>query len=185
MSSVVHPLKLTFEDYLGFPDDGRRHELLDGQHAVTPAPGRRHQAVSRWLVHHLSAWTVEHGGEVFAAPFDVLLSDVDVVQPDVLYVSPERASILTDANARDAPDLVIEILSEATRRRDEVTKRHLYARHGVAEYWIVDPVLETVKVYRDPAVGFAEPQILSRESGDALESPLLPGFTLGLERVFA
>lgn len=182
---LVHPIKLTYEDYLGFPEDGRRHEILDGEHIVTPAPSRRHQSVCRWILHYLAAWTVDHGGEVFAAPFDVVLSPTDIVQPDVLYISPERSSILTDANAQGAPDLVIEILSESTRRRDEVTKRHLYARHGVIEYWIVDPVLETVKIYRDPAAGFAESTTLARESGDHLESPLLARLRLAIDRIFA
>ena len=91
-------------------------------------------------------------GELFSAPCDVVLSDSDVVQPDLLFVSREREHLLSGGeNVRGAPDLVIEILSPATADRDRGYKRELYGRHGVTEYWLVDPIAETVSVHRQRA----------------------------------
>jgi|GEM_PF-613165 len=142
-------LELTYEDYVHFPDDGRRHELIDGDHSATGSPNTRHQLISVNLARTLGGFVFDHDlGELFFAPFDVVLSPIDVVQPDLLSLRNEHLDRLTEAHLRGAPDLVVEIVSESTRGRDEVAKRHLYARHGVSEYWIVDPVTETVKVYR-------------------------------------
>ena len=85
-------------------------------------------------------------GEVYVAPFDVVLSDTDVVQPDVLFVSKRRSDIITPDNIRGAPDLVVEILSPATAERDRTIKLDLYAQHGVQEYWIVDPDAKSITV---------------------------------------
>ena len=179
-------LKLTYEDYERFPVDGKRHELIDGDHHVTPAPSRKHQYVSGWLQARLFSFVGERRlGHVYSAPFDVVLSEADVVQPDLLFVSNERKPRLTERNLQGAPDLVIEISSESTRRTDETTKRKLYERFGVREYWVVDPVLETVRVYRRAAGGFASAVELSAEAADRLESPLLAGLELPLAEIFA
>jgi len=182
---VPEHVKLTVEDFEQFPDDGRRHELIDGEHHVTPAPSTRHQRILIQLVSHLAPFVRERDlGEVFAAPYDVLLSDTDVVEPDLLFLSKERSDLLTEKNLRGAPDLVVEILSEGTRRMDEVVKRKLYGRFGVREYWVVDPVVETVKVYRLEGDRYERAAELSLEAGDHLTTPLLPGLELGLEEVF-
>lgn len=179
-------LKLTYEDYERFPDDGKRHELIDGDHHVTPAPSRKHQYISGRLHARLFTFVDERRlGHVYSAPFDVVLSDADVVQPDLLFVSHERMQRLTERGLQGAPDLMIEISSERTRRIDETTKRKLYERFGVREYWVVDPVLETVRVYRQTAGGFANAVELSAEAADRLESPLLPGLELPLAEIFA
>ncbi len=182
----AEPIRYTYEDYLTFPDDGRRHELIDGEHFVTPAPLRRHQRLSMRLAFGLEAWLREHPvGEVYAAPLDVILSDVDVVEPDLLFVSNERAEILGKW-VHGAPDLVVEILSPGTRRVDEVTKRRLYERVGVREYWIVDGEIDVVKIYRRQHDGnFPRVADLSREEGHSLDTPLLPGFSLSLAELFA
>jgi len=178
-------VKFTYEDYLLFPDDGRRHELIDGEHYVTPAPKTKHQRVSSQLHLLLGSFVREHRlGQVFTAPTDVVLSDLDVVQPDLLFVSSARASIITEPNIQGPPDLVIEILSETTRRTDEIIKRKLYERHGVSEYWIVDPELETVKVYRMTDQGYGRPVELSTEANDTLTAPLLPGLIIPLAAIF-
>ena len=123
-------------------------------------------------------------GVLFAAPFDVVFSDLDVVEPDLLYISRERASVLTDQHVRGAPDLVVEILSPGTRKTDETTKRKLYDRFGVLEYWVVDPELETVKVYRRREGAFGRAVELGAEVEDVLTTPLLPGFSAALREVF-
>jgi Uma2 family endonuclease len=179
-------IRFTYEDYLNFPDDGRRHELIDGEHYVTPAPVRRHQELSMRLSVALATWLREHPvGVAYAAPLDVILSDVDVVEPDLLFVSNERADVLGKW-IHGAPDLVVEILSPGTRRIDETTKRRLYERVGVREYWIVDDEIEIVKVYRrQDDARFGRAGELSREEGHSVETPLLPGFRLSLADLFA
>jgi Uma2 family endonuclease len=178
-------IRLTYEDLLGFPDDGRRHELIDGEHYVTPAPTPRHQELSGRL--HLALGTYLRGspiGKLYYAPVDVFLSNHDVVEPDLLFVSSARLGIIGKL-VRGAPDLAVEILSPSTRRTDEVTKRRLFDRSGVGEYWVVDPEIEVVKVYRRSEGGvFARAEELRREAGDVLATPLFPGFSLALEELF-
>jgi Uma2 family endonuclease len=178
--------KLTYQDYLEFPEDGRRHELIDGEHYVTPSPILHHQEVSGRLEFALQSFVRAQGtGKVFHAPLDVILSDFDVVEPDILYVSRERAAILQDW-VRGAPDLVVEILSPGTRKTDETVKKRLYDRVGVSEYWLVDPEHELVKVHRRADDRTFPPVAeLTREARDTLTTPLLPGFSLSLEELFA
>jgi Uma2 family endonuclease len=179
-------VKFTYEDFLNFPEDGKRHEIIDGEHLVTPSPNTKHQAVSMNLAATLWTYLKEHPiGAVFAAPFDVVFSDFDVVEPDVLYISRERAGVLTEKQMRGAPDLVVEILSPGTRKTDEVTKRRLYERSAVNEYWVVDPELDAIKIYRRVEGTFARVAELTAETGDTLTTPLLPGFAVSLAAVFA
>jgi Uma2 family endonuclease len=181
-------LKLTYEDYEQLPDDGRRHELVGGEHFVSPAPSLRHQAILVNLVFLFKAFLQQQQqrvGRVFSAPTDVVLSASDVVQPDLLFVAHARSGILGERNVQGAPDLVVEILSESSRKLDEVTKRKLYEHHGVQEYWVVDPVIETVKVYRREGETFIRAAELSAEAGELLESPLLPGLAMPLAEIFA
>jgi Uma2 family endonuclease len=177
--------RLTYEDFLRFPEDGLRHELIDGEHFVTPAPSRKHQLASANLTYFLVGFLRRNPlGHVFAAPFDVVLSNEDVVEPDLLYISHERAGILNEQNARGTPDLVIEILSEGTRRIDETRKLKLYERTGVREYWMLDPVRETARVYRRDGDRLVLAQELSAVARDLLETPLLPGLEIPLGEVF-
>ena len=178
--------KFTYEDFLNFPDDGRRHEIIDGDHYVTPSPNTKHQRVVMRLTTEIATYLKHHSiGELFAAPFDVVFSDLDVVEPDLLYISRERAGILTEKHVRGAPDLVVEILSPGTRKTDEITKRKLYERFDVKEYWVVDPELDTIKVYRSEAGTYARVAELSAEAGDVLTTPLLPGFSMAIGELFA
>jgi Uma2 family endonuclease len=184
---ITNPgVKLTYDDFVLFPDDGKRHELIDGEHYVTPSPNRKHQRVSGNLHLLIGMWLEEHPvGQIYFAPFDVIFSMFDVVEPDLLYMSNERAAqVLTDANVKGAPELVVEIGSKATRKRDETIKRRLYERSGVSEYWVVDPEIDVIRVYRRDAQGFGRPQELRAEAGDTLTTPLLPGLSLPLSRIF-
>jgi Uma2 family endonuclease len=123
-------------------------------------------------------------GEIFIAPYDVLLSEHDIVQPDVLFVSTEHSDIVKERGIEGAPDLIAEVVSEGNRRHDEVRKRKLYARHGVPEYWIVDPALDTVKVYRNPEGGYERVGQLCAEDEDTLTTPLLSDWALPLTELF-
>ena len=179
-------VKLTYDDFVLFPDDGLRHELIDGEHYVTPSPNTRHQQVLLNLTMLIEQrLRDERTGRMFFAPFDVVFSRFDVVEPDLLYMSNARAAqILTAANVQGVPELVVEIGSPGTRRRDETIKRTLYERAGVSEYWVVDPELDIVRVYRRDGERFARPRELSAEAGDVLTSQLLPGLALALQTIF-
>jgi Uma2 family endonuclease len=179
-------VKLTYDDFVLFPDDGKRHELIDGEHYVTPSPNLRHQRISGRLYLLIANWLEEHPvGQVFYAPLDVVMSNVDVVEPDLLYVSNERASsVLTAQHVRGTPELIIEIASRGTRKRDETIKRALYDRAGVTEYWVVDPEIDAVRVYRRSGGRFGRVIEFSREAGDPLTTELLPGLDLTLAHIF-
>jgi Uma2 family endonuclease len=180
-------MKLTYDDFLLFPDDGKRHELIDGEQYVTPSPNIRHQEILGRLHVLIAVWLMEHPiGRVFVAPLDVVFSTFDVVEPDLLYVSNERASALAGGqNVTGAPDLVVEIASPGTRQRDETIKRRLYEDHGVTEYWVVDSEIDVVRIYRREGERFGRPIELAREADDVLTTPLLPGLEMPLARVFA
>ncbi len=180
---MVTKLKLTYQDYVLLPDDGKRYEILDGDLYMTPSPTARHQRVSRDLFLALAQHVQTHMlGEVLAAPLDVILADDSIAQPDILFISNERLPIVRDW-VHGAPDLVIEILSPGTRERDRTLKRHLYARYGVRELWLVDPEAKTVEVFRlDPASEIA-PRIFVEQ--DTLTSDVLPSLRLPLESIWA
>lgn len=185
MSLHAPRAKFTYEDYLLFPDDGRRHELIEGDHYVTPSPATKHQKISRNLLGLFYLYLQRtKAGQIFSAPMDVVLSHQDVVQPDLLYISSVQSSIITEKNIQGAPDLVVEILSETTRRIDEIIKRKLYERFGVQEYWIIDPELESVKVYRLTDDGYVRAAELMRDGQDILTTPLLPTFQVTLAELF-
>jgi Uma2 family endonuclease len=179
-------MKLTYDDFVLFPDDGNRHELIDGEHYVTASPNTKHQQVSMELGFLIRSWLEDHPvGRLFAAPFDIVLSHFDVVEPDLIYLSHERAAeIMTTLHLRGAPELIVEIGSPSTRQRDETIKRRLYERMGISEYWFVDPELDVVRVYRRDGDRFARPLELSPEAGDTLTTPLLAALTMPLTRIF-
>ena len=183
MATTERAVKRTYEDYCAIADD-KRYELLGGDLMMVPAPNIKHQRVLGRLHIELARFTREHGvGEVFVAPCDVVLSDTDVVQPDVLFISRARAHTITDENVRGAPDLVIEILSPSTADRDVGYKHHVYSRHGVLEYWIVDPLVETVAVHRQGEGRLQLAGTFGRR--DRLGTALLEGLQLDLDDIFA
>ena len=179
-------VKLTYDDFVLFPDDGKRHELIDGEHYVTPSPNIRHQRISGNLHLMIGTWLEEHPiGQLFSAPLDVVFSNFDVVEPDLLYMSNERAAhVMTLLHVKGVPELLIEIGSPVTRKRDETIKRRLYERFGVTEYWVVDPDLDLIRIYRRNGDHFDRAVELSRERGDVLTTPLLQGLELPLQRIF-
>jgi len=178
-------VKYTYEDYLLFPDDGKRREIIDGDLYVSPSPNTKHQRASMNLSGLIHTFLKKNPmGEVFAAPFDVVFSDENIVQPDLLFISRERSDVLTEKHVRGAPDLVVEILSESTRRTDEKIKSKLFESRSVREYWIVDPELEMVKVYRPGDSGFTRVAELHADAADTLTTPLLPGLVLSIKEVF-
>ena len=141
-------IKYNYQDYLQLPED-KRYEIIDGDLFMVPSPNESHQHILvnilQVLVNHVRKNKL---GAVYCAPFDILFSEEDIVQPDVIFVSNENKKVITKDNIKGSPDLLVEILSPSTSKRDIGIKKKLYARHGVREYWIVDPECETVEVFR-------------------------------------
>ena len=174
--------KLTYADYCRTPDD-ERYELLDGELIMSPSPNRAHQDICLELGALLHTYVKESGlGKIYIAPFDVVLSETNVVQPDLLFIANERTHIITPDNVQGPPNLVVEILSPSTANRDRTLKRALYAQYGVPEYWLVDPDARTVTVLRLGAAGFTV--VAHYGAGETLTSPTLPGFTANLDDIF-
>lgn len=180
--STLDKRKYTYDDYLKIPDD-KRYELIEGELIMTPSPVPYHQWISKNIEFELEKFVREKNlGKVFDAPCDVYLDEENVIQPDILFISKERLNIITDKNIRGAPDLVIEILSEATAYRDLVKKKRLYAKHGVKEYWIIDPEEKTVEIYSLKEGVFVVTQSFTEK--DVLKSPMLLGLEINLTKVF-
>ncbi len=141
--------QITWQDVQQLPDDGHRHEAIEGELYVTPAPSSRHQRVAMRLTLALNRLLVDRDlGELFFAPIGVEFpATQEGVQPDLVFVSRSRSGIIVEEGIRGAPDLVVEILSPTTAGRDRGVKRKLYERQGVAQYWIVDMEAEAVEVW--------------------------------------
>ncbi len=150
MSTMQTQTPKTWEDVLRMPDDGNRYEFIGGRLYVTAAPVTRHQRISKRLQAALMRVLEDPGyGEVFATPFLVEFPGIgDRVQPDLLFISHARRAIIGEKQVTGAPDLIVEILSPSTAHRDRGIKLDLYARCGVRQYWIVDPVEDVVDVWR-------------------------------------
>ena len=177
------PIKLSIDEFMELPNDGKRYEIIDGELLVTPAPIPRHQRVSRNLQTILILALQKTGqGEVFDAPIDVVLDDHTVVEPDLLFIRTERLHIIGEKNIQGAPDLVVEILSPSTRRTDVLIKSATYAKFGVPSYWIADPDLDRLELYRLQGPAYA---LVATVSSPAVARPEeLPGLEIPLAEVF-
>ncbi len=175
-------LKLTYTDYLTTPED-KRYELLDGELVMAPAPNEAHQRTQAELGYYLMAFVkARRLGRIYYSPTDVVLSDIDVVQPDLLFVATERTHIITPDNIQGAPDLVVEILSPSTAERDRGYKRALYAQHGVREYWVVGTDAGAITVLLLGDEGYEVVDTFGE--GDTLTSPTIAGFSLQVDEIF-
>ncbi len=145
---------LTYADYVRLPPD-RRWELVKGVPRVVPSPNRRHQDIVGLLYSLVLFHVREHGGgHVFIAPFDTVLSDVDVFQPDVVFLSDEDLQALTDLNIRGNPTWVVEVLSNPYYERDKFAR---YEAAGVSEYWLINPYEDTLSVSLSEGAGYGVP----------------------------
>ena len=182
MVTATTRVKFTYEDYLNTPED-KRYELLDGELIMVASPNIPHQNTLRELVFCVIRFVKRHDlGVALFAPTDVVLSNNDVVQPDMLFISRERMSIITYDNIQGAPDLVVEILSPSTAQRDLTFKRRLYAKHCVREYWQVNIDERRVPVLSLGDNDYEVAAVYGR--GDTLTSPVLPGLTLAIDEIF-
>ena len=179
---VTATRRLTYQDYLNTPDD-ERYELINGELIMAPGPNMRHQSNQSKLGSRMAMFVEDANlGEVFFSDTDVVLSDTNVVKPDLLFVSNEREHIITYANIQGAPDLVVEILSPSTSRRDWNEKRELYARHGVKEYIVMDPEEKIVwrLTLQDGALEIEQ----TYRQGDTIAFSTIEGFTVAVNDIF-
>lgn len=176
--------RVSYPDLQGALGDGRRCELYDGEVFVIPAPFPLHQIVALNLYAFFRGWAQRHGGVVLAAPIDIVLSDYDVVQPDVVVFSPARRHwIQLREPIRAAPDITVEVLSPHTSVTDRGKKMQLLARYGAPEYWLVDPDAGTVEVYHLRRGAYLLACLAGR--GESVRSPEQPGLVCAVDRLLA
>lgn len=178
------PTLLTYSDYQRLPDDGRRYEILDGELSMSPSPQTLHQRVLLNLGFELHAHVRRRKlGEIFLAPYDVVLTAHDIVSPDLIFVANANRSIVTTRNIRGVPDLLIEIISPNRPALDTRKKKSTYQRCRVPNYWILDPVKQSLIEY---VLADAEYEARSEKSASAiLTSSIFPKLKLRLDRVWA
>lgn len=182
LMQTVRP-RVSYSDLASMPEDGRRYEIYDGEVFVVPAPIPFHQVVVLNLEDRLREWTRQHGGIVLVSPIDIVISEYDVVQPDLVFFAPARAHLVKlDAPIRAIPDLVIEVLSPSTASTDRGKKLQLFARSGLPEYWLVDPALRSVEinVLRSGVFGLAG----RHATGERITSSAAPGFSCLVDALF-
>ncbi len=184
VSTERQAIPMTYAEYALLPKDRNRYEVLDGELFMTPSPTYRHQVAASELARILLDHVSRHGmGRVLAAPMDVVLSETNIVQPDVLFLRAERLPPSDAANIRVAPDLVVEVISPSTVTEDREYKKAVYARHGVAHYWIVDPDARTLEMYSLAGASYA---LAAEYAGDATAtSSLFPGLAIPLTQLWA
>ena len=177
-------VKFTYKDYKNLPEsEAKRYELLGGDIVMVPSPTTYHQRISANLQYILQQFVRRHDlGIIYSAPCDVLLSQENVVQPDIFFISKKRAHMIKEEYIQGAPDLVIEILSPATSGRDRTYKRTLYGRYSVQEYWIVDPDEQSIEVLTLGETGFKIVSVYRK--AETLKSPLLSNLELKLSGIF-
>ena len=177
--------RVGYDHLLSMPDDGRRYEIHGGELVVVPAPRLRHQVVVLEIFKCLDAYAAARGGRAVAAPFDIVFDEYDVVQPDVVFFRAERVRLLDlDAVTRAAPDVAVEVLSPSTAAIDRGRKMRMFARYGVPEYWIVDPLRRRIEIHvLDPETrAWHAAQTAGNE--DTVRSVLLPGLAVDAARIF-
>ena len=175
--------RFTYDDYKNLPNDGKRYEIIEGELIMAPSPKTKHQEIVLNVATNLRNFVNKNNlGSVFIAPLDVILSAINVVQPDILFISRERESIITEDNIQGAPDLIIEVASPFSAKFDRTIKKKLYYAYGVKEYWIADPEKETIDVFVWTIDGYECRGTFSKS--DQLRSSLLKTFNLNLETVF-
>ncbi len=173
----------TYQDYLELPEDNDQYQVINGDLVMTPAPYTIHQRVSINIVDKLIQFLKSNPiGRILYAPVDVVLSETNVFQPDILFVANENSKIITEKNITGAPDLVIEILSPSTGYYDLTEKKDVYAEFGVKEYWIVDLKKQSIEFYTNETKKFKSEQRL--ETSGILKSRVLDSFEISLQKMF-
>jgi Uma2 family endonuclease len=175
--------KFTYSDYLLLTDSDKRYEILDGDLLMSPSPTAIHQILLLKMAKLLSTFVEQNKfGQIFIVPFDVVLSDYEVIQPDIIFVSAENSHIIKPTHIQGSPDLLIEILSPSSVQRDRIIKRKIYSRNGVKEYWLINPEQKTIQQFQLQKKAFT----LIKEFGakESLSSSFFPELVIQLENIF-
>lgn len=190
MARVLPPQRMTYEEFMRLPEEKGRCELISGWVVREPSPGCLHQVAVGNLYRLLWNHARHAGsGHVFLGPFDTVLSRANVFQPDLLYIASEHAHVITPKNVQGPPDLAVEVISPSSARKDRILRLRQYAIFGVREYWIIDPVQQTIEVFtlNDAPGEGGEPRYEAAgvfTPGTSMRSGLLPGFTCDPAEVF-
>lgn len=181
---VVTLRPLIYDDLLAMPDDGKRYEIIGGELFVNPPPSWGHQHIILWFFELLRGYARESGGgQVTVAPFGVLLGPHDAVEPDVIFLSARRPRVPWRDNTIDyPPDLVVEVISPSSRRKDRVAKMALYARAGVPEYWTADPMEEAFVMNHLQGNQYVQ---VAPDADGWLTSPTLAGLRVNPADIFS
>jgi Uma2 family endonuclease len=176
-------IQFTYEDYLELPDDGKRYEIIDGELYMSNTPTTKHQLISGKFFGLLFIYLQSHPiGILMSAPLEVFFSKTNLAQPDVVFICNSRGDIVKPEHVKGAPDLVIEVLSPSTEKRDRTVKLKMYAKFGVQEYWMAKEKTATVEIYR---LQKGELVLVARlGKSDVLTSPLFPGLEIPLAEIF-
>lgn len=185
ITRTIEKKRLTVDDYLLMPDNGKLLQLIDGDFIMAPAPNLKHQEVSRNIETEIAKFLEKNPiGKILDAPIDYYVDTYNVVQPDLVYISKERYNILFDRGIRNAPDLIIEIISTGTEDTDRNLKKDLYWRAGVKEYWIVDLEKESIEVYKLENSEYRLTKIYWKSNNERIRTDLLPGLEIDLKKIF-
>lgn len=177
-------LKFTYADYENLPSDGKQYQIVEGELFMTPAPFTKHQVVSSNIFRILDEHVRNHDlGKVFYAPVDFVLSDINIVQPDLFFIKKERLSIIGEKNIQSSPDMIVEILSSHSEKLDRVHKKSLYEKFGVKEYWLVDTKAETVEIfYSIKGKGYVSSQTFKKN--EKIKSRVFSGLKTNVNNFF-
>jgi Uma2 family endonuclease len=183
MPATVEKKRYTYKDYAELPE-GAPYQLIEGELVMTPSPAPYHQLISIRLATSLANHVMsKKSGMVLYAPIDVYLDEEDTYQPDIIFISKERMSIVGEKKIEGAPDLVVEILSPSTAYYDLRKKFHKYEKHGVKEYWIVDPELKSVEIYANKNGKFVQEQSVTAEG--KCVSTVIKGLEIDVKGIFS
>ena len=176
-------LPITAQDYRDLPEGGPRYQLIEGDLLMAPAPTTTHQKILLRVAFILQQHLEDHPlGELMLAPFDLYLTDINVYQPDLVFVARESAALVRKDGIHGGPELVVEILSPSTRQFDLGPKKRIYARCGVLEFWALDPDTRRVEVF-DLRASESEPAGTFRE-GDEFSCRFFPGLSILTTKLF-
>lgn len=176
-------VKITYDVYRQLPDDGKRYEIIAGELCISLPPPTKHQIVVGNLLFALSVFSRAHAiGEVLHGPLEVYFSNTNLAQPDLIFISNKNSKIIQRAKIKGAPDLILEVVSRGTEKRDRTIKRKMYAQFGVREYWLAKAETATVDILRLQDGKLVPVAHLGKS--DALTSPLLPGLKVPLAEIF-
>ena len=188
--TTTQTARLTYQDYLDSPETMLRYEIVDGELIMSAAPNLHHQRTSRRTFRPLDRFVTERGvGEILYAPVDVIVQQepLRVRQPDLLFISNERATITQEDRIHGGPDLVVEILSPSNSRIEIESKLSDYARIGVRECWLVSPEAHTAEAHTAEVLqleGGEWKRLFIRGIGECIESVVLPGLELAVSEIF-